>query len=41
MRLFPILTAALVVASLYVVIFERERAMEFAGFGGSLHKCRA
>ena len=33
MRLFPILTAALVVASLYVVIFERERAMEFAGFG--------
>ena len=35
MRLFPILTAILVVAALYVVIFERDRAMEFAGFSGA------
>jgi len=35
MRLFPILTAALVVATLYVIIFERDRAMEFAGFSAS------
>lgn len=31
MRLFPLLTAALVVASLYVLVFERERLLAFAG----------
>ena len=37
MRIFPIITAALVVAVLYLVIFERDRALEFAGVssGGS------
>ena len=35
MRVFSILTAALVVAILYIVIFERDRAMEFAGFSAT------
>ena len=31
MRLFPILTAILVVAALYLLVFERDRLLEFAG----------
>lgn len=31
MRLFPLLTAALVVATLYALVFERERLLAFAG----------
>ena len=31
MRLFPLLTAALVIATLYALVFERERLLAFAG----------
>jgi multidrug efflux system membrane fusion protein len=34
MRIFPLITAAIVVAVLYFVIFERDRALEWAGAGG-------
>ena len=33
MRLFPILTAILVVATLYLLVFERDRLLAFAGAG--------
>ena len=31
MRLFPLITAILVIAVLYVLVFERDRAFELAG----------
>jgi multidrug efflux system membrane fusion protein len=33
MRIFPLITATIVVAALYLVIFERDRALEWAGAG--------